>query len=126
MVGIKDIMNKKVVTVGQKATVQELSGTLIKNRLSGVPVVDEKKNLVGFVSERDIIMAISAGTLLNAKVKDVMIKNVAAVKENASAEEVSRVFTTFPFRYVPVIRKRSIIGIISRKDVIEKLLGQYY
>ena len=126
MVSIKNIMNKKVVTVKQKATMQELSRTLIGNRLSGVLVVDEKKNLVGFVSERDVIMAISAGTLLNAKVKDVMIKNVVTVKENVSAEEVSKVFTAHPFRYIPVIRKRNIIGIISRKDVIEKLLGQYY
>ena len=126
MVGIKNIMDKKVVTIGQKATLQELSGILIKNRLSGVPVVDEKKSLAGFISERDIIAAISAGTALSTQVRRVMVRNVITVKENASAEEVSRVFTKYPFRHVPVIRKKSIVGIITRKDVIEKLLGQYY
>lgn len=126
MTAIKDIMNKEVVTIKQSATMQEVSRMLIKNRLSGIPVVDEKKSLVGFVSERDIIKALSTGVSLDTKAKDVMVKNVVSVKESDSIEQVSQVFTVHPFRYIPVTKRRKIMGIISRKDVIEKLLGQYY
>ena len=123
---IKDIMDRKVVTVKKNAPVQEVSKMLIKSRLSGVPVVDAHKRLAGFISERDIIAAISTGVALDARAEDIMVKNVVSVKESASVEQISQVFTTHPFRYIPVVSKRRIIGIISRKDVIEKLLGQYY
>lgn len=126
MATIKDIMNKKVIATTKDATIQNVSKALIKNRLSGIPVIDAAKNLVGFVSERDIIAAISAGVCLETKVKNIMVKNVFAVKETTSVERLSQVFTTHPFRYIPVVSKKKIIGIISRKDVIEKLLGQYY
>ena len=126
MSSIKEIMDKKVVAVSRKITLPAVCKILIKNRLSGVPVIDEKKNLVGFISERDIIAAIGKGITLNSKAGEVMVKKVVSVKEGASAEEASQAFTANPYRYLPVTQKKKIIGIISRKDVIEKLLGQYY
>ena len=126
MAAIKAIMNKKVVTVKQDATVQEVSRMLIKNKLSGIPVVDANMKLVGFISERDIIAAISNGISLSTKTKAVMIRNVISIKESASVEQVSQRFTTHPFRYIPVTKNKKVIGVVSRKEVIENLLGQYY
>lgn len=126
MLKVKDIMTRDVITISQDMSVQEICGTLIKHRLSGLPVIDKKRNLVGFVSERDIIASINLKDFPNKKAKDVMTKRVFSVKENVSAEEASKIFTEKPFRYVPVIRSSKVVGVISRKDVINRLLGQYY
>lgn len=122
----KDIMEKKTASVRHDATLKEVSELLIKNRLSGIPVVNNKGSLIGFISERDIIEAISQGNFENKKTKDIMTKNVISINEDTSIEEVSRIFSKYPYRYIPVCKNKNIVGVISRKDVIEKLLGQYY
>ena len=126
MLKVKDIMTKTVVTVSQDMNVREICSLLIKHRLSGLPVTDKKGNLVGFVSERDIITSVSLNDFLEKKAKDIMTKKVFSVKENMSTDQASRIFTEKPFRYVPVTRGTKVVGIISRKDVIDRLLGQYY
>lgn len=126
MAALKNIMKKNVKTIRENATLPEVSKLLIKYKLSGVPVIDKNKNLVGFASERDIIGALASGDFLNTKVKDIMNKKVIFLEDFTALEVVSQVFTQHPIRYLPVTRKRRLVGIISRKDVINKLLGQYY
>lgn len=126
MLKVKDIMTREVITVPQDMNVQEICDTLIKHRLSGLPVIDKKRTLVGFVSERDIITSVNRKDFLTKKAKDVMSKKVFSVKEDMSTEEVSKMFTDKPIRYLPVRRGNKVVGVISRKDVINRLLGQYY
>jgi len=126
MLRAKDIMNEKVVTVSLDTDVQRICGILIKNRISGLPVVKEGKRLIGFVSERDIIASTSRRDFLRKKAKDIMTRKVTSVKEDVPVEQVSKIFTEKPFRYIPVTRKGAVTGIISRKQVINRLLGQYY
>lgn len=126
MLQAKDIMTKKVVTVYEDTKIQDVCKILIKDKLSGVPVVDKKYNLVGFISERDIIVKITLKNFLQKKAKDLMTKDVLSVCYDTPTEDVARLFTEKPYRYLPVIKQNKIVGIISRKDVIDRLLGQYY
>lgn len=126
MIRAKDIMKKKVITVRDKAKVEEASKLLIEKKLSGVPVMDKNQNLVGFVSEKDIIQAIDSKDFLKKSVRDVMTRDVTSVEENASLDYISEVFTEKPLRRIPIVRGRKVVGIISRKDVIKRLMGHYY
>ena len=126
MLKVKDVMDKQVMTVLPEMSIKEICRLLIKNKLSGVPVTDKKGKLVGFVSERDIIAGVYQKDFPKKKVKDIMKTKVCFVRADMRTEEVARVFTGRPFRYLPVIRADRVIGIVSRKEVIERLLGQYY
>ena len=53
---VKDIMVKKVITIQKDASVEELSELLVKNRISGVPVIDSDGKLVGIATEGDLII----------------------------------------------------------------------
>ncbi len=127
MLKAKDIVNRDFVTVSSNADVRKISALLIKNRMSGLPVVEKGAKLVGFVSERDIIAAVATSkNVLKKKARDIMTKKVVSVKENALVEQVTKIFTEKPFRYIPVTRNDALVGIISRKQVINRLLGHYY
>lgn len=126
MLQAKDIMTKKVIVVRKDTKIQDICKILIKNKLSGVPVVDKKRNLAGFISERDIIAKVNLRDFLQKKAEDLMTKDVVTISYNTTTEEVARVFTEKPYRYLPVVRQNKVVGIISRKDVIDRLLGQYY
>ena len=58
-----DIMVPSVISVSSDATVQEVAQVLLKNRISGVPVIGAKGELVGIVSEGDLMQRPEAGTL---------------------------------------------------------------
>lgn len=123
---VRDIMKKEVVTVKEKDSLETLCKLLVSKKLSGVPVIGDKEKLVGFISERDIIMAVGKGNFTDKKVSDVMTRKVFSVEDDRPIEQVSQIFTDKPLRYVPVTKGDKLVGIISRKDVINKLLGQYY
>ncbi|MCK5566497.1 MAG: CBS domain-containing protein, partial [Actinomycetia bacterium] len=53
---VRDIMVKEVITVKKDASVEELSELLVKNKISGVPVVDDNGKLVGIATEGDLII----------------------------------------------------------------------
>ena len=126
MITLKSIMKKNVKTIRASAAFQEVSKLLIKNKLSGVPVVDKNKDLIGFVSERDIIGAIAAGNFINKRVKDIMTKKLIFLEDYTTFEVASKVFTEHPIRCLPVTRKKKLVGIVSKKDVINRLVGHYY
>lgn len=128
MTMIKDIMNKNFIAVKVDTSLQKVCEVLIKNKISGVPVQDSNGNLVGFISERDIITCLSKcfGECGRRVAKDVMTKKVVSVEENTAVEKLSKIFTDSSFRYLPVTKNKKVVGMVSRKDVINKLLGQYY
>ncbi len=126
MLKIKDVMDENVVTVRPDIDVRTVCRILIKNKLSGVPVVDKNEKLIGFISERDIIAKACEKGFVGKKVQDIMNSKVQAVKDNMLIEDAAKIFSDKSFRYLPVVKERKVIGIVSRKDVIERLLGHYY
>jgi len=126
MLKAKDIMKRDFETISENTDVKKICSMLMRNRVSGLPVVNDKNKIKGFVSERDIINSISKYGSPKKKAKDIMTKHVVLVSEDESVDKISKIFSDKPFRYIPVIRKRAVVGIISRKEVINRLLGQYY
>lgn len=55
----KHIITKKVITIGKDATAKELLELLIKNKISGVPVVDDNKQVIGMITQARIRSVIS-------------------------------------------------------------------
>ena len=119
---VKDIMTKKVVIIPDDMEIECICNVLINNSLSGAPVMNNKGKLIGFVSERDIVAAIASGDFANLEAKDIMCKKVTKVREDTPLTEVSKIFAGKPFRHLPVVRRGEVIGIISRKDIIGRLL----
>lgn len=118
-------MAKKIITVYDDVSIEEVCGILAKHGLSGVPVVDKNKKLVGFISERDII-ANFGKKCLTQKAGDLMQREVIFIKYGTSIEEASKIFTEKKIRHLPIVKNGRVVDIISRKDIIKHLVGHYY
>jgi CBS domain-containing protein len=108
----KDIMAKDVITVSPGTSVKSLAQMIIKNQISGAPVVDAKGKIVGVVSEADII------TKKGKQVKAIMNKRVITVTEDTPLEKIAALMTTHRIMRVPVMRGEKIEGIVSRADFV--------
>jgi len=110
----KDIMITNVITVGEDLGILEICKVLTEGRISGAPVINKKGNVVGVVTERDLLLQ----SPLVTSAKDVMTKEVVTVTEDTPVEEISRLLLTHRIKRVPVIRGEKIVGIISRLDIL--------
>ncbi|MDQ7793330.1 MAG: CBS domain-containing protein [bacterium] len=143
----RDVMKSPVITVRQGATLAEVARLLDENKISGMPVVNPQGELVGIVSEHDLITRsqrlqvkmlrepfgwLSPHTTLeeiaqftrglcevgDTRVEEVMTKKVVTVSEDDSLEEVARLVGRRKINRVPVLRQGKLVGIISRGDLV--------
>jgi CBS domain-containing protein len=108
----KDIMTRDVISAGPTATVKELAQMLVRQQISGAPVVNKKGRIVGVVSEADIVAK------KGKQVKDIMSKNVSSVAEETPVEEIAALMATHKISRVPVMRGEKLVGIVSRADIV--------
>ncbi len=122
----KDIMRKRFKVVRATDTLQTACKVLIRNKISGVPVVNRSGILVGFISEKDVIKSLSHSRPAKKKVADIMSKRTISVDENSSLDLISKIFSEKQYRHIPVTVSGKIIGIVNRADIMDNLLGEHY
>jgi CBS domain-containing protein len=136
-----DVMTTDVATVGPDVSIDGVVRCLIERGISGVPVVDDAGEVLGIVSEGDLIrrpeLATDAGPswwmyLLDTPeerarqyarthgrtAKDVMTTPVWTVDEQASIAEIAELLGTRRIKRVPVVRDGRLVGIVSRANLL--------
>ena len=122
MIAIKDLMNPDVVSVDPDDTVWEVLATMLKHGVSGLPVINMPGQLLGFVSEFDLIDLVEFAQAAHHPVYYYMTRDVHSVDENATVEELAERFRTLMIRRLPVVRDDRVVGIISFRDLMAYLL----
>ena len=118
----KEIMNKIVTAATRKTNGRDLSVKLLSGMYSGLPVVDKGK-VVGVVTEFDLLNAVLDGKdLQKIFAEDIMTKEPICVEEDTHVDEIIRVMTEKKIIRVPVVREGSLIGVISRCDILNSLI----
>ncbi|MBF0385267.1 MAG: CBS domain-containing protein [Candidatus Omnitrophica bacterium] len=119
----KEIMTKKVIAVKPDTPIYEAIEMLVKFHISGIPVVDKDKNVVGLISEWDMLRLLSDEKIdKNATVNDFMTADVITFDEESSAVEICEFFRRSNKRRVPIVRNNKLIGIVSRHDILKVIL----
>jgi CBS domain-containing protein len=118
----KEIMNKIVTAATRKTNGRDLSVKLLSGMYSGLPVVDKGK-VVGVVTEFDLLNAVKEGKdLQKIFADDIMTKEPICVEEDTHVDEIIKIMTEQRIIRVPVVRKGSLIGVISRCDILNSLI----
>ena len=97
---------------------------LVERRISGAPVIDHIGNLVGMLTERDCMkITLDAGYYgeRGGKVSTFMCTEVETVDLDTPAIEIAERFSVSRFRRLPVLDNDTVVGMISRRDVLRLL-----
>jgi CBS domain-containing protein len=137
-------MTRQVVSIRPDACVLDAAQLMLQHKVSGLPVVDEHGNLVGIVTERDLLrrdetdtrskrpewvefligperMAHEYRECQGRKVAEVMTPNPATIGPNASLETAVRLMEEHAIKRLPVMQAGKVIGIIARPDLVRAL-----
>ena len=146
MLKAEDIMTKDVIAVKPETTVEELARLLIEHKISGAPVVDDDNQLVGVVTENDlikknarlhiptIVRLFDAYFLLNSKkvedeikkmvattVDEICNKDILSLTEETSLEDIATIMSEKNIHLLPVLRDGAVVGIVGKADVVRSM-----
>lgn len=126
---VKDIMSRFAITTESQMPVTNLAHLLMRFKISGVPVVDSNKEIIGIVTATDLFnkMKKIIGTddvpqeeqeWEKLLVKDIMITNVFSVSEEDTLFDVIKLMCDENIHTLPVVSDSEIVGIVGRRDII--------
>jgi len=120
--GIKvgDIMTRNFEAVTPDTSVLECARRMIKKRVGSL-VVERDKKLVGLVTERDIVWALSKkpkADWAKIKVKDIIPRKTLTIRPSADLNEALKKMRKTGCRWLPVVIKKRVIGFVTIKDIL--------
>lgn len=124
----KDFMTRSVFTVREDANIYDAIDLVVKKNLTGVPVVDASNRLVGFLSEKDCLPLITADAYHPSQpaeeVSRFMTRDVIVVEPDTGLVKVSELFMEHPFKKIPVVEGKRLVGLVKLQDVMRVILNQ--
>jgi CBS domain-containing protein len=140
------VMSPIVLAVSLDASIYEAAETMVSAEVSALPVVDGTGRMVGIVSEADLMHRPEIGTeprkgwlarflgdstraaheyvaLHSRRVGDVMTRPVVTVEEKTPLADVARLMDQHRIKRVPVMRGETVVGIVSRSNLLRALLS---
>jgi CBS-domain-containing membrane protein len=137
-----DIMVAPVITVSPDTTVRAVAETFVRHRISAAPVVDGKEEVVGIVSEGDLLHRAESGTerhrswwlralvgpqtlageyvMAHArKVADVMTRRVISASPDTPLHEIATLLEKHSIKRVPILDNDHLVGIVSRANLVQ-------
>jgi len=121
MLKAADMMTESVVTVDPNDTVDRAVSLMVRYAISGLPVVDQLGQLVGIISEFDLLELLSDCQAGKEKVCDYMSTELRTVTEETDCREVVRILRSTRLKRLPVTQNGTLVGIISRHDLIRSI-----
>jgi CBS-domain-containing membrane protein len=140
----EDVMVSTVITVGVDANIGEVAAILLNNHISAAPVIDEKGELVGIVSEGDLMRRPEIGTTKrhswwlelisnkwasateyikshSRKVADVMTRDLITAKPDTPLGDIAGLLERNQIKRVPIVEGGKLVGIVSRANILQAL-----
>ena len=146
---VQDVMTKEVITVRRETTISELANLFAKSRISSAPVVSESGELLGMVSETDLVeqdKSLHIPTVVSIfdwviylesdrrfekelqkmtgqTVGDIFTQKSFSVSPEAPVSEVADIMSREKVHAVPVVEAGRVVGIVGRIDLIRTMIG---
>lgn len=144
---VREIMQSEVITVRPDTTMRDLADIMAENKISGVPVIDDDRKVVGMVSEADVILQdadlhfpyyfqfLDSIIYLEsvakfkerfrkafaAKVADIMSTDVITVSPDATVREAATLMADNKINRLPVTQGLELVGIVTRGDIVRAI-----
>jgi len=122
----KQIMGR-VKAPRKNAKGRDIARTMISQEYCHLPVVDESDNVIGIISEFDLLKAVKAGkNLEEVTAEELMSTNVVSVKETDTIDAVIDIMTTQYIISLPVVKNGKLVGVINRRNILHDMVDHEY
>jgi predicted transcriptional regulator len=124
-ISARDFMITKLVTLRPEMDVIRAVQLLLKNRISGAPVVDQDETYLGVFSEKcsmNVLLDAAYEQLPSNEVRVFMDTEARTIQPDTHLLSIAQVFLLTPYRRLPVLEEGRLVGQVSRRDVLRASL----
>ncbi|MDD3887734.1 MAG: CBS domain-containing protein [Patescibacteria group bacterium] len=137
---VQEVMTKKIIKIKKGTTLREAAKILIKNDITGAPIVNEKDKVIGIISEKNVFRALYPNyeefyidldiiakpknlddrllKIVDLKVENFMVKDVVSALPSDSVVKVGGIMMARGIHRVLVVdQKNTLLGVVSRRDI---------
>ncbi len=140
---VEKVMTKKVITLKSDYSMFKAAQVLYDNAISGAPVINDKKKIVGIISEKDVFRALhpsyqdyikkdvlpnnfeemeqQARNLKTKKVKDFMNRDLLIVTPQTPIMKAGALMLAKGYNRIPVVENNKVIGLVSRREIYHNI-----
>ena len=124
---VRDCMSTNMILFKKEHSVIEVVEKLIKYKISGGPVVNDKHEVIGIISEGDCIKQISESRYYNmpmeaTTIEKYMTTQVETISPDENLFDAAERFINSKRRRFPVVENKKIVGVVSQKDILRTAL----
>lgn len=138
---VRDVMTQSVFRVYPDTPVSELLDLVTRHELKAVPVVNEKREVLGVVTDRDLLRHLTPNTVragggtradmqvndrgaIEMPVRDIMTRSVMCISEDQALSDVAAIMVNKDVERLPVVAEGKLTGFLTRSDILRKLYGR--
>jgi CBS domain-containing protein len=113
-----DVMRCGLLTVNPDTLLTHAMDLILKHHVTGLPVVDHEMNLLGLITEKDILQYICNPLSAGIAVQDIMTRDTVCFSPRDSINKICACLIEHSFHRVPIVEQGRLLGIISRSDIL--------
>jgi len=112
-------ISRGLIVAAEEDTAFDISRLMKKHNIGAVIIV-RGEDLVGIISERDVVRRVVTEKLdpLTVRAKDIMTRDVATGNLNDGLDRIYELLCSAPFRHLPIMEGNKLVGIVSKRDVL--------
>ena len=141
---VAEVMTEEVIAIAPEASILEAARLMLQHKISGLPVIDAARNLVGIITEGDFLRRLETGTqghrprwlefiigpgklaaeythASGRKVDEVMTREVYAATEDMPLEHAVHLMERRRIKRLPVTRGKTVVGIVTRANILRSV-----
>ena len=122
---VSEIMTQGVVSVKPDMRLTEAIKVMLEHNVSAVPVVDAQQDLLGIITEYDIMNFAFSGHAAETTVAEVMIRDVVTFTPDTDVETLVNFCAKRRMHRMPIVEGKKVVGMVSRRDILREIDGLY-
>jgi CBS domain-containing protein len=116
----REIMTTPVITVAPDAPFREIVSVMLEHAVGGLPVVDDKRRLLGIVTKADVLLSADRhGRAGGTTAGDLMTKNVVTAGEDTAIHQLGQLMLSHHINRLPIVKDGVLVGIVTRTDILK-------
>jgi len=121
----EDAMKCGLASLLPDATFVEAMDVMVKQHVTGICIVSSNSELLGIITEKDILGNISHVDVMSTKVEDYMTRDVVVFGPKSDLGAICDCLLEHDFHQIPVVNNSRLVGIITRSDILRARMGSF-
>jgi CBS domain-containing protein len=117
---VKDLMSTSVTCVRPNTSIVQVAKQMKQENVGAIPVCNDRGEVLGIVTDRDIVIRSVSENGEKKTAKDVMTANLIYADPNMDIHHAALLFAKYQVRRMPVTENNKLVGILSMADIARK------